>query len=326
MSAVIDFQNDLKETTLQLLNLHGVRYKKKDDLPHLLIKLYTFLNKYIAPQVRRVSYSKELISKVSTLPEATQQALSKMEQWVSIGVDVNAFQSRGLYGEGSRDYQNAFYEMVHLHLSAKKDDVTPVLVKGRFAKPSDYLLFAIFKQGEAFFVDVVQHPQALSKKNPRVITWTTSDLLKILEKNWPSLVEPMRIPGLSGSNSKGEGIKLTDEDVAELTVNGVSTFIEGNHGIYMPKMGIASSGDNTMAVISAQKEIRNAFISQEHFTKHEDEIRTIFVTQLSAANIAIPQEFDFHYDYIPELKNHFIVDRNTGAAFDVFSGDLYTPI
>lgn len=196
MSAVIDFQNDLKETTLQFLN------KKKDDLPHLLIKLYTFLNKYIAPQVRRVSYSKELISKVSTLPEATQQALSKMEQWVSIGVDVNAFQSRGLYGEGSRDYQNAFYEMVHLHLSAKKDDVTPVLVKGRFAKPSDYLLFAIFKQGEAFFVDVVQHPQALSKKNPRVITWTTSDLLKILEKNWPSLVEPMRIPGLSGSNSK----------------------------------------------------------------------------------------------------------------------------
>lgn len=323
---MIDFQNDLKDTTIQLLDHYGVRYKKKDHLFDLLVKLYTFFEKYIAPQKRLVSYSDELKSKLNKLPVATQEALSKMDSWISEGIDVNPYQSRGLYGEGSRDYQNALYGIVHLHLSAKKTDMAPVIYKDRFAKPSDYLLFALFRKGAAFFIDVVQHPQTLSKKNPRVPDWTSSDLLKIIERNWPFLLENSIIPAQSLTDGNGNEIVLTDGDVAEATVNGMTVPIRGNKGLYFPQMGVATSGDNTKATIMAQREIRNAVICQDHFLKHEEEIRIIFRKQLVDAGIQIPQDFDFHYDYIPELKNHFIVDRNTGAAFDVFTGDSYTPV
>lgn len=321
-----DFKTDLYDTTIQLLNHYGVRYKKKDDLFHLLIKLYTFLEKYIDPHKRTVFNSNELISKIKTLPITTQESLSKIEKWINDGVDINCFQGRGLYGDGSRDYQNALYGIVHLHLSAKEVDSLPVIHKGKFAKPGKYVLFALFRKDFAFFIDVVPHPQTLSEKNPRVTEWTSADLIKIIENNWPTLLSTCKIPIDSLCDSKGNEVACSDGDIAELTVNHATTFIKGNQGFYMLGLGVSTSGDNTKAVVSAQKEIRNATICEDHFLKHLDEIKAIFIRQLSDAGIPVPNEFDFHYDYIPELKNHFIVDRNTGAAFDIFTGDSYTPV
>lgn len=45
----VDFRQDLRMWAVNELGKYGVRYKEKDNLQMLLVKLYTFLEKYIAP-------------------------------------------------------------------------------------------------------------------------------------------------------------------------------------------------------------------------------------------------------------------------------------
>ena len=124
----VDFRQDLRMWAVNELGKYGVRYKEKDNLQMLLVKLYTFLAKYIAPYKRTVQLSNELKEKLPGLPEDVRDALGKMEQWICEGVDINCFQGRGLYGGGSRDYQNMLYGIVHLHLSAKKENASPAVM------------------------------------------------------------------------------------------------------------------------------------------------------------------------------------------------------
>mgnify|MGYP007043839912 CR=1 FL=1 len=98
----VDFRQDLRMWAVNELKRYGVRYKEKDNLQMLLVKLYTFLEKYIAPYKRTVQLSNELKEKLPDLPENVRDALEKMKQWVCEGVDINCFQGRGLYGGGSR--------------------------------------------------------------------------------------------------------------------------------------------------------------------------------------------------------------------------------
>lgn len=180
---MINYENDLREIALNLLDSAGVYYKSKDDTNRLVIRYYTFCEKYVFPTRRAVYVSEELQSKIGTLPLAIRAALIKMQQWVEAGEDINCFQSKGLYGKGSRDYQNALYGVIHLHLSASKDDAKPVILNDRFSKRSEYLLFAKFKNDAAYFIDVLHHPEILTPNNQAGIEWTSSTILLILENN-----------------------------------------------------------------------------------------------------------------------------------------------
>ena len=142
-------ENDLRDIAINLLNSAGVYYKEKDDANRLLIRYYTFCEKYVFPKKRSVYLSKELQSKIGSFPKHVYDPMIKIQQWVETGEDINCFQSKGLYGKGSRDYQNALYGVIHLHLSASKDDAKPVIQSDGFSKRSEYLLFAKFRDDAA---------------------------------------------------------------------------------------------------------------------------------------------------------------------------------
>lgn len=319
---MVDFEHDLRETAIAFLDQYDVKYKQKDDLMQLLIKLNTFFEKYIVPQKRSVSYSKELSCKMGGLPKKTQVALSKLDAWIQAGIDINCFQGRGLYGGGSRDYQNALYGVVHLHLSAGENDVRPV-TKGRFAKPGQYLLFALFQENASFFLDVVPHPEALNKDNPSATEWTSTSLVKIIENNWPELLKKSRIPITCLCDGNGNAIDLDDQEIAELTVHHINTFVAGNQGFYMLRPGISSSGDNTSAVMSAQKVIRYVTQCELCYKENEEEIHANFARILSENGFAVPTEFDIHFDYVLALDSMVVLDRNSGAAIDLSKQKLY---
>ena len=63
----MDFQADLRRFALEQLEHYGVKYRKKDDLTTLLIKLYTFFEKYIVPREREVLMARELEEKLEQL-------------------------------------------------------------------------------------------------------------------------------------------------------------------------------------------------------------------------------------------------------------------
>lgn len=126
---MVNFGKYLRENTVATLERYKVHYKDKDDLNTLLIRLYTFWEKYILPRKRVVLISEELAAQLGSFPESVTVAVDKMREWIENGVDINCFQGRGLYGKGNRDYQNMLYGIVHLHLSANKDDLVPIIKK-----------------------------------------------------------------------------------------------------------------------------------------------------------------------------------------------------
>lgn len=319
----VNFKKDLKDFVLSQLDYYEVKYKKNDDLLTLLTKYFTFSSKYIVPQRRTVNISIELSEQMVSLPVDTQKALLKLINWVNNGVDINCFQSGGLYGYGSRDYQNTLYGIVHLHLSASEDDVLPVIKKGRMAKRGKYLLFALFVPEKAYFIDVIEHPEAFTKNNTKATEWTSANMLRIIENNWPDLLASKRIDGISMCNSHGEPVEQTDADIATLTANHINTFVAGKDGIYSMKPGITTSGDSVEAVMSAQKEIGTAKWWEKEYNEHKESIHTALQKVWHNYNIEAPSEFDIHYDYVESLNRHIAVERCTGVAIDLDSRMVY---
>ena len=267
--------------------------------------------------------SEELQSKIGTLPLAIRAALIKMQQWVEAGEDINCFQSKGLYGKGSRDYQNALYGVIHLHLSASKDDAKPVILNDRFSKRSEYLLFAKFKNDAAYFIDVLHHPEILTPNNQAGIEWTSSTILLILENNWPELIENTKIPGATMIVGAGKPYYQTDLDIAALTANGITTFIQGKDGLYLPNLGVASSGDSIMAVKRAMNLWNKCAQYKKWYDEHYIEVWQDFKRMLTSLQKEIPDNFDIHIDLLEELNLLVFRDRITGSAYDPEKGTLY---
>ena len=82
------------------------------------------------------------------------------------------------------------YGIHHLHLSDELDK------GGYFVNGSRMLLFALVKESDAFFIDVVPHP---NDKITEDVGWVRQDLLTIIDANWPQLLEPHIARGINGA-------------------------------------------------------------------------------------------------------------------------------
>ena len=107
-------------------------------------------------------------------------------------------------------------------------------------KRSDYLLFAIVTQENAYFVDVRMHPK------PRDIEWARQDLLKIVHSNWRELIEGKVLRGVKGTiltnEEKHELRRKNCNHVAQLGDNAIAPIGGRNDGRWfefiMPVVGI----------------------------------------------------------------------------------------
>ncbi|MGN0351081.1 MAG: hypothetical protein ACI4ES_05460, partial [Roseburia sp.] len=242
--------------------------------------------------------------------------MEKMVEWIKNGVDINCFQGRGLYGEGNRDYQNMLYGIVHLHLSAKEDDVLPVVKKDGFAKPGKYLLYALFKGDNAYLVDIGIHPEPQKKGGCNAVEWTSKELLRIILNNWPGLLEDNKIEGMSLCDEKGNPIEIDDQTISLLMSNHVNTFVNINNTLYLPGMGVVGSGDSLKAVFDADRMVRRVQMAQKYFEENSDSISIMFENVLKKYGKQVPTKFDIHFDYVPVLEKFVIIDRISGVACD----------
>lgn len=265
------------------------------------------------PVKRTVNYSEEIKQKQNKLPIEVQEAVWKMAEWVRDGVDINCFQSRGLRGKGSRDYQNMMYGIIHLHLSAKKDDTRPVVKKDGFAKSGKYLLYASFTKDQAYFIDVREHPK---NDDSGKVEWTSRSLLEIIVHNWPDLRKMNIFKGAVLCESDGNQISIDDNMIAQLAKNHINMMIPVEGGLYIPSFGYMNSGDSASAAMKVNRIINEAVQAQITYERNPDKIQSEFKRMLKKYGRDIPEEYDLHYEYIGDFKNFGIVDRNSKIAWD----------
>ena len=319
---MVDFERDLREQVIVLLKREGVKYKEKDDLRTLLIKWFTYDNKRIRPIPRQVCWSSELLGKLDAFPDSVKEAGYKLQEWIEKGIDINAFQGRGLYGNGNRDYQYMVCGITHLHLSAKKEDQFPVVKKNGFAKPGKYLLYVVVKRECIYFVDIKEHPESLDHNHVEP-SWMSSELLSIIKNNWSFLLDEKELRGIvSLCDADGNKIQVTEKEHCELAVNAINSPFSIDGKYYIPGLGMVGNGDSMEAVLAAQKIMNRMHKDSIFFEQHKIQIRNQFVFNLlkrGEKKIMLSHPLDLHYQCDWESNTSMLYDKfyKVGYFFSV---------
>lgn len=312
----MDFQQDLRQYVEEKLRASGVRFREKMDLRELLIRLYTYEERHIEPVAREVRMSKQLREQLPRLPEAVRESLEKMAEWMQAGVDVNGFQSRGLYGGGSRDYQYMLYGIVHLHLTAKKEDAKPVLKKNGFAKPGAYLLYVYVRSDCVCFLKVGRHPEGGATPGE---AWTGKELLEILADNWPELIQGRIIKNIRLCDQDGNPVEINDEAIAGLTGGHINTIIPLGENGYVP-WGFATNGESMQAVLRATQALNDAARVQRYLEEKRKTIEKDLGGMLERRGLPVSERWEFHYIFLPVLDRFVVMDVTSGAVWDSYAG------
>ena len=231
----MSFKSDLEHIIKRQFDEHGICYEDNLDVRCLSARYLEMLNRRIVPIPREVLFSEEIHDSLGKLTRETEveQREKAIEAWGAVffiryllteGKNLNGFLSREIdfaTGERSKDGLLWDFGMHHLHLSKKVE-------ASGFVKRSDYLLFAIITQENAYFVDVRPH------RNPEQLQWVRQDLLRIVHSNWPELIEPNVLRGVKGDvltdEQKKELRRKNSNHVAELGGNAVAPLGGGTMG------------------------------------------------------------------------------------------------
>ena len=211
----MDFTSDLDRIIREQFDKHGIDYDKKTETRDLAASYLEMLNRRIYPSPRRVHFSEQLHDSLDLLRKETDtdQQKKAADAWSAVfriqflmvrGSNVNSFLSTQIKfatGKEKRDGMLWDFGMHHFHLSTESEESG--FAKG-FAKRSDYLLFAVVTEEDAYFVDVRRHPHY-----GETVGWARQGLLRIVQSNWPELIAPKILLGVKGD-------VLTDEQRAEL--------------------------------------------------------------------------------------------------------------
>jgi hypothetical protein len=288
----MDFLADLMEIAKGGLDHYDVDYSDLSNDRDIVERFTSVQLKLVQPVPRAVKKSSKILSR-SLLPNA-RLALNLIETNCVAGHDINPYLSRKIFfPPDSTDYLLADWGIYHLHLSHTFDS------KGKyFMARSDYLLFAVFTESEAYFIDIRPHKETY--------VFAQKELLKMLHVEWPHILRPYRLSGVIGLERE---IDDADE-IHALRKAGVTVLQKVGDAVYAPKGGGITTGKTplrvTQAVIGLYNRIKNAMA---YFEANKDSIAA-HIAQATGPTVAAP---DFHLAL--QEEGFCIVDRQSGRCF-----------
>lgn len=203
----IDFVRDAKELFRRRLRSMGVIVKHYDDP---IISWYIYCERTISISRRKVVKAKGF----SCQPLFTEK-LKSLETEIENGTKLDSYLSRSIMDCSKDDLMLYDWGIYHLHISnnldTKKSD--------GFMERSDLLLYALFDDDKAYFIKTINHK---GENN----MWTKKDCLEIINDNWPHLLKPYVIKGVSKEQKY-----ISDDERSLLRKLHGNTFIALNNGV-----------------------------------------------------------------------------------------------
>ncbi len=210
----MNFQRDLTEIVRNFFCQNSISYKGGDKAEDLAARYCEMRIRHFDPAPRQVHFSNELHYTLGALANETdsQKRGKALEAWNTVfrlwhlftsGGDVTPYLSKYIKDATFNDGLLWDYGMHHFHLGSGDEN-------SELVRRSDFLLFAMVGDNDAFFVDVRKH------RDPQGLRWVRQDLLKIVHANWPEITNARLMPGVSG-------VTLTDEQKKELRRKNVNS-------------------------------------------------------------------------------------------------------
>lgn len=198
----MNFENDIRGQISDWLATNG--YSTKGDLRALVIR-YQNITRRIPPRMEwHLRLSNGLLEKA--LPKGIQEGLDHFMEQAKSGADLRPFLSALLRHGDYADLLLSDWGIYHFHLGTKL--VKRGSRKG-FVKGTDELLFAIADPENAamYLIDIHSHESG----------FTNQDLLRVLEENWPELLDRHALQCVTPSYKD-----LSDEEVKMMREGGIN--------------------------------------------------------------------------------------------------------
>lgn len=254
------------------------------DADELVLQFLNLARRAVFPVPRSVHKAKGLSSNPEHVP-----ALARIERLTRTGIQITPYLS-------SRIKQLDYYDDMlndwgthHLHLG---DTYETKGASAGFVKRTKFLLYAIFTDTDAYFIDIREHGN-----------WTTQEIMEIVHENWPELLQKRR-------TTHGTGAKLTDAEIKELRRKHLNYTLAMSDGTAYSIIG----GGVTLAGSSALDSIWR--LRLRHWATQEQEKVIEFIRQ---------NEGDLSRKFGPTVRltlrlvdvNASVEDTHSGVAFGI---------
>ncbi len=203
----MSLENDLIDIVKHYFSAEGISYEDEGGASDFATRYFEMRTRRIGPQPRTVHFSDEIHDSLGALARENDEDNREkaLDAWqtafriwylLTEGQTVLPYLSERVSNSRIQDCILWDYGMHHFHLSSQ-------LGESGIVKRSDYILLVIVTKEAAYFVDVRLH-RDLTK-----LRWVRQDLLKIVDSNWPDLVNSRVLRGVRGTS-------LTEDQEREL--------------------------------------------------------------------------------------------------------------
>ena len=260
----------------------GICYEDDMDVCDLAVRYLEMLNRRVVPIPRRVHFSEEINDSLEKLvhePNAEQRektlearrTVFYIRDLLLKGSNVTRFLSKGVNNVKRQDKLLWDFGMHHFHLNRALEP------SGDFVERSDYLLFGIITDADAYFVDIRPH------HDDQGLEWVRQDLLGIVHSNWPELTNSHVLYGVSGDI-------VTDEQKKELRRKNINHIPNlGEQAVAPLNWGTNLAGDSTFCRIWGNKLLWEIKRHEDYFYRQPSELRA----GLERKGIELPGDMEF---------------------------------
>lgn len=284
----MNFKLDLENIIKCRLDAAGIEYESDTSINNLASWYYDLLVRRIEPVPREVHFSEELNYTLGELssgkPTSEKLASKELAKKTDTELEEEARKAWGatfrlsvLLETGCNVLGFLTKDIDYLHLT-KKDRLLwglsihhfhlgrePDKNREEFIERSDYILFAVITETDAYFVDIRAHPKELED-------WIQPDLLEIVWSNWPALIEAHALRGVKET-------VLTDEEKRILRMKNSNYATQfGDHAVVSIKGGTTADGSSLWGRIMGMRLLRAVEDNQRYFESQpaESELRSRF--------------------------------------------------
>ena len=146
-------------------------------------------------------------------PPEHQAGYSVLKGKMAKGDDVNSHLSKTILSDNFEDYLLNDWGIHHFHLGEN--------VHKGFAERTGPLLFALVKESDVYFINVLAHG-----------AWSEQELIRMLHNEWPESIVNYRLKGVLGLAGQP-----TNEDIEQLRKVGVQTMVQIEDGVVYGPIG-----------------------------------------------------------------------------------------
>lgn len=257
------FENDLKQEMHLMFSDMGVKIPIRSHLDEMVLDYLTLHKKLVQVKPRQVLINPDLEAKLTT--HSKRNEVERIKRLLSIGQNVNFFQSKKLFQTRFHDHLRYEWNIFHFHLSTRLENGS------NFVKQTNQLLFVYIDDKEAILLDIQNHIDGI---------FADEKWLEILDNYFPHILEPYLDGDIIDISPNVSSIERQNLWNKGLTLG--MTKVNGKI-FRSPGIGRTTSGHSILVTMTANEISRWLHKITEHFDNKLNEICNTFGFEPSTA-------------------------------------------